>query len=56
MAAAAVQANPQPYADGDAAVSPALLALVGVAVAVGLYFLVFRGNDNFHIIFPESPT
>jgi hypothetical protein len=32
------------------------LALVGVAAAVALYFLVFRGNDNFHIEFPTVPV
>ena len=47
----------EPYAPvGGAAVSPLLLALVGIAAAVGLYYLVFRGNDNFHIIFPTSPA
>ncbi|MEO7365420.1 MAG: hypothetical protein ABIW03_03785 [Sphingomicrobium sp.] len=38
------------------AVSPLLLALAGIAAAVGLYYLVFKGRDNFHIIFPESPS
>lgn len=47
----------EPYAPvGGAAVSPLLLALVGIAAAVGLYYLVFRGNDNFRIIFPSSPS
>lgn len=41
---------------GGAAVSPLLLALAGIAAAVGLYYLVFRGNDNFHIIFPPFPV
>jgi hypothetical protein len=46
----------EPYAPvGGAAVSPLLLALAGIAAAVGLYYLL-RGNDNFHIIFPESPA
>ena len=59
MAAAAVQAAPaydSGYADGGSNVSPLLLAVAGVAVAVALYYLVFRGNDNFHIDFPEFPT
>jgi hypothetical protein len=61
-AAVAETAPPPPYVAepvapmGGAAVSPLLLALVGIAAAVGLYYLVFRGNDNFHIIFPESPA
>ena len=47
----------EPYAPvGGAAVSPLLLALVGIAGAVALYYLVFRGNDNFHIVFPSSPS
>ena len=46
----------EPVAVGGAAVSPLLLALAGIAAAAALYFLVFRGNGNFHIIFPESPA
>ena len=60
MAAAVVQSEPattESYAPvGGASVSPLLLALAGVAAAVALYFLVFRGNDNFRIIFPQSPA
>ena len=62
LAAAVVQSEPLPVATesyapvGGASVSPLLLALVGLAAAVVLYFLVFRGNDNFHIIFPQSPA
>lgn len=41
---------------GGAGISPLLLALAGIAAAVGLYYLVFRGRDNFHIVFPESPS
>lgn len=53
--AAAVAADP--YAsDRGSSVSPLLFALVGIAAAIGLYYLVFRGNDNFHIIFPTSPA
>jgi len=61
-AAVAETAPPPPYVAepvapmGGSAVSPLLLALAGIAAAVGLYYLVFRGNDNFHIIFPESPA
>ncbi len=46
----------EPYAPmGGSAVSPLLLALAGIATAVALYYLVFRGNDNFDIIFPPFP-
>lgn len=40
---------------GGNAVSPLLLALAGIAAAVALYYLVFRGNHNFHIVFPPFP-
>ena len=56
---ATVETMPLPAAGepvGGAAVSPLLLALVGIAAAVGLYYLVFRGNDNFHIVFPPFPV
>lgn len=47
----------EPYAPvGGATVSPLLLALVGIAAAAALYYLVFRGNENFRIIFPTSPA
>ena len=40
---------------GGAGVSPLLLALVGIAAAVGIYYLAFRSNSNFHIVFPPFP-
>lgn len=52
---------PPPYAVepvapmGGAGVSPLLLALAGIAAAVAVYYLVFRGRDNFDIIFPPFP-
>jgi hypothetical protein len=60
MPAAAVQTEGAPMVVDQGVpvgggVSPLLLALVGVAAAVALYYLVFRGNDNFHIVFPPFP-
>lgn len=58
---AVVETAPPPYAVepvapmGGAGVSPLLVALAGIATAVALYYLVFRGNDNFDIIFPPFP-
>lgn len=49
-----VMMEPAP-AYGGAGVSPLLLALVGIAAAVGIYYLAFRGNSNFHIVFPPFP-
>lgn len=40
---------------GGAGGSPLLLALAGIAAAVGLYYLL-KGRDNFRIVFPESPS
>ena len=39
---------------GGAAVSPLLLALAGIAAAVGFYYLA-RSHSNFHIVFPPFP-
>jgi len=44
-----------PIAEGGFGVSPLLLALAGIAAAVGLYYLL-KGHDNFEIIFPVSPA
>ena len=49
-----VMMEPAP-AYGGAGVSPLLLALVGIAAAVGIYYLAFRSNSNFHIVFPPFP-
>lgn len=47
--------EPAPVAVGGNAVSPLLLALAGIAAAIGLYYLL-KGDDNFDIIFPPFPT
>ncbi len=44
-----------PVAAAGFGVSPLLLALAGIAVAVGLYYLL-KGHDNFEIVFPVSPA
>jgi hypothetical protein len=44
-----------PIAEGGFGVSPILLALAGIAAAVGLYYLL-KGHDNFEIVFPVSPA
>ncbi|MEO8548081.1 MAG: hypothetical protein ABI422_06915 [Sphingomicrobium sp.] len=44
-----------PMATGGYGVSPILLALAGIAAAVGLYYLL-KGHDNFDIVFPVSPA
>ena len=54
-------APPPPYVEapmapvGGMGVSPLLLALVGIAAAVGLYYLL-KGKDNFNLVFPVSPS